>query len=60
MEGVEHRQIALTRHAKDVLHAMDAQLIDQNLGGRAHIVLGAHFTLLPCFGTVFGANAAID
>jgi hypothetical protein len=29
-----------------VLHAMDAQLIDQHLGGGAHIVLGAHVSLL--------------
>ena len=46
MKRVEHRQIALAGHAKDVLHAVDAQLIDQNFGGAAQIVLGAHFTLL--------------
>ena len=42
MERVEHGEIALARHAKDVAHAVDAQLIDQNLGGGAQIVLGAH------------------
>ncbi len=47
MEGVEHREIALARHAKDVAHAMDAQLIDQHLGGATQIVLGAH-RQLPC------------
>ncbi len=42
MKRVEHREIALAGHAKDMLHAVDAQLIDQNLGGAAQIVLGAH------------------
>jgi hypothetical protein len=27
-------------------HAVDVQLVDQNLGGGAHIVLGAHGRLL--------------
>jgi len=42
VEGVEHRQIALARHAEDVLRAVDDQLIDQHLGGGPHVVLGAH------------------
>ena len=46
MERIEHREIALAGHAEHVLHAMDAQLIDQHLGGGAHIVLGAHVSLL--------------
>ena len=45
VECVEHREIALARHAEHVLHAVNAQLIDQNLGGGAHIVLGAHSSL---------------
>ena len=39
VEGVEHGEIALARHAEYVAHAVDAQLIDQNLGGGARIVL---------------------
>ena len=46
MERVEHREIALARHAENVTHAVDAQLIDQNLGGAAQIVLAAHRRLL--------------
>ncbi len=42
MERIEHREIALARHAEHMLHAVDAQLVDQNLGGAAQIVLGAH------------------
>ncbi len=49
MERVEHREIALARHAKDVAHAVNAQLVDQNLGGAAQIVLGAHRRLLRGF-----------
>ncbi len=46
MERVEHREIALAGHAKDVAHAMNAQLVDQNFGGAAQIVLAAHRRLL--------------
>ena len=42
VKRVEHREIALARHAEDVAHAVNAQLIDQNLGGGPHIVLTAH------------------
>src|SRR6516162_8241891 len=54
MEGIEHREIALARHAKDVTHAMNAQLIDQDFGGTAQIVLTAHRRRLPkiCLGLV--------
>ena len=45
MERVQHREIALAGHAENMLHAVDAQLIHQNFGGAAQIVLGAHFTL---------------
>ena len=58
VEGVEHRQIALARHAEDVAHAVDAQLIDQNLGGGAHIVLGAHGRLLGGPSLLFCGEAA--
>ncbi len=46
MERIQHREIALAGHAENMLHAVDAQLVDQNFGGTAQIVLGAHFTLL--------------
>ena len=42
MEGVERRQIALARHAEDVAHAVDQQLVDQHLAAAAQIVLAAH------------------
>ena len=42
VKRVERRKIALARHAEHVAHAVNAQLIDQNLGGGAHIVLSAH------------------
>ena len=46
MERIEDREIALTRHAESVLHAVDAQLVDQNLRGGPHVILGAHECLL--------------
>ena len=46
VERIEHREIALARHAEHVAHAVDAQLIDQNLGGGASVVLTAHRCLL--------------
>jgi hypothetical protein len=46
MERIQHREIALARDAKDVAHAMDAQLVNQNFGGSAQIVLTAHRHLL--------------
>jgi len=42
VEGVEHGEVALARHAEHVTHAVDVQLIDQHLGGGAQIILGAH------------------
>src|SRR5262249_50460010 len=42
MEGVEHRQVALARDAEYLAYAMDPQLIDEDLGGTAQIVLTAH------------------
>ncbi len=58
MESVEHRQVALARHAEHVTHAVNLQLIDQDLGGGPHVVLDAHRVLLalphgmnsPCWG----------
>ena len=46
VERIEHREVTLTRHAEYVAHAVNAQLIDQNLGGSPHVVLGAHGRLL--------------
>src|SRR5262249_56307974 len=63
MESIEHREIALARHAKDVTHAMNAQLIDQDFGGTAQIVLTAHRRRLPkiCLSLVvrLGLNGSI-
>jgi hypothetical protein len=42
VKRIENRQVALARHAEDVAHAVNAQLIDQNLGRGPHIVLTAH------------------
>ena len=49
MKCIKRREIALARHAKDVLHAVNAQLIDQNLGGGAVVILAAHDVLLGGF-----------
>ncbi len=43
---VEHREVAFARHAEHVTHAVDSQLVDQNLSGRAVIGLAAH-QLIP-------------
>ena len=40
--GVEGGDIALAWDAEHVTHAMDDELIDQNLGGRPGAVIGAH------------------
>jgi hypothetical protein len=42
VECIEHGEIALPGDAKHVLDAMNAQLVDQHLGGAAQIILGAH------------------
>ena len=42
VKRVDRGQIAFARHAEHVLDAVNAQLIDQNFGGRAIIVLTAH------------------
>ena len=60
VERVEHRQIALARHAEDVAHAVDVQLVDQNFGGGAHIVLGAHGRLLGTPALLFRARLGIS
>ena len=49
LQRIQHRQIGFTRHAEDAGHALDAQLLDQNLrGGAARSVRGhATFPLEP-------------
>ena len=42
VEGVERGEIALARHAEDVLHAVHDQLIDQDFAAGARAVIGAH------------------
>ena len=42
VKGIEHGEITLARNAEYVAHAVDPQLIHQNLGGGANIVLPAH------------------
>ena len=42
VECVERRQIAFTRHAEYVTHAVDQELVDQHLAAGAHIVFAAH------------------
>src|SRR5579862_9979009 len=42
VESVEHRKVALARHTERVLYAVNAQLVDQNLRGGPHVILGAH------------------
>jgi hypothetical protein len=42
MKGIEDGEITLTRNAEYVAHAVDPQLIHQNLGGGPNIVLPAH------------------
>src|ERR1700693_3041767 len=47
MQGVERRDIALARHAENVAHAVQHELIDQYLGGGSGAVIGAHG--FPCW-----------
>ena len=42
VEGVERRDIALARHAEHVMHAVDDELVDQDLAGGPGAVIGAH------------------
>ena len=42
MKRIEHRKIALTRYAERMLHAVNKQLIDQNLRRGPHVVFGSH------------------
>jgi hypothetical protein len=43
---IKRREVALAGHAKDVTHAVDAQLSDENLGGGAIVILAAHHSFL--------------
>ena len=47
VQGIERRDIALARHAEDVAHAVQHELIDQHLGGGSGAVIGAHG--FPCY-----------
>jgi hypothetical protein len=47
VKGVEHREIAFTGHAKDVLDAVHDQLVDQDFGGTAHVIGNGHFNIHP-------------
>ena len=49
VKGIEHGKITLARNAKYVAHAVDPQLIHQNLGGGSNIVLPAHRHLRGAF-----------
>ncbi len=64
MERIEDREIALTRHAESVLHAVDAQLVDQDLRGGPHVILGAHEVSLagdlPCPLVRAGAGRSVE
>ncbi len=61
MERVENREIAFARHAEHVAYAVDAQLIDQNFGGGANIVLTAHRHLRGPFEfSLFAARGVIS
>jgi hypothetical protein len=42
VKRIKCRDIALAGNAEHVLHAMDEELIDQDLGGRPGTVIGAH------------------
>ena len=42
VKRIDRSEIAFAGHAEHVLDAVNAQLIDQNLGGRTIIVLTAH------------------
>src|SRR5262249_21717938 len=42
MECVENREIAFAGHAESMAYAVDGELVDEHLGGRAHIVLCSH------------------
>src|SRR5690242_7096992 len=59
MEGVEYRQIALARHAEDMANAMNAQLIHQDFGGAAQIVLSPHRRLLAPYPLPSGYEVSI-
>jgi hypothetical protein len=42
MERIEGGKVALARHAKDVAHALDHQLINENFSGRPCPIIGSH------------------
>ena len=42
VHAVERREIAFARHAEHMAHAMDDELIDQDLAAGPHAVIAAH------------------
>ena len=46
VKGIKHGEVAFPRHTEHVAYAVQDQLVDQNFGGGAQVVLGAHRRLL--------------
>src|SRR5262249_25806998 len=42
VESVERGKVAFARHAKDIAHALDRQLVDQDFAAGTCVVLAAH------------------
>src|SRR5215510_1255705 len=42
IESIKRGKIAFARHAKNMLHTLDRQLVDQNFAAGACIILAAH------------------
>jgi hypothetical protein len=59
VKRIDDGEIAFARHAEHVLDAVNAQLIDQNLGGRTAIVLTAH-RRLPIRRSRFAAPGVVN
>src|SRR5262245_8611316 len=46
IEGIERGKIALARHAKNVLHTLDRQLVDQYFAAGPCVIFAAHLITL--------------
>src|SRR5580704_4436134 len=57
VHGVERRDVALARNAKDVAHAVQHELVDQHLGGGSGAVIGAHGISLVSVGATADERA---
>jgi len=58
VQGIQHGQIAFTRHAEHAVHAMQDKRIHQGVGGTIHLVVS--LKTRPCRNCNTASSRAVD